>query len=89
MEKFTLIFQAILGLTFKDDILAVPGDDWDNLVFHNQSKGEYRNIEIEKWRDKIFIIHGIMSTEDPKTGYWYFKHRDRDMYVKGLKALKA
>lgn len=89
MEKSTRIFQAILGLTFKDNELCVPVDQWQELVFHNPWKGEYRHIDIEKWREKILTVYGIKSVEDPKTGWWYFKHKDRDLYIEGLKKVKA
>lgn len=89
MEKSTRIFQQILNLTCKHTQLAVPADIWEELVFHNPWKGEHRDTEIEKWREKILTVYEIMSRVDHVTGWWYFKHKDRDLYLKTLKEAKS
>jgi hypothetical protein len=81
------IFQAILNLTHKDNTLAVDGYTFDELKFHNEFKGETRHEQIKKWQNTILVVYGIQSAYDPKTGFWYFEHKNRAMYVELMKPI--
>lgn len=80
----TKAFQSILGLTFKHRPLVFSQYEFDELSFHNEFKGETRNEEIEKWREKIKIVYGILSRFDYEHGFWIFQHKDHADYMEIL-----